>query len=273
MTAMIPKRLVDKFALITGGSGGIGRAVAERFAQEGATVAINAIRPSPLADEALKAIATAGAAAGFPDRRHMVVYADVASSAAVGAMFGEVLAAFGRLDILINNAGIQIEEPSESFTDETMDRVLGVNLLGAAYCARAAISHFLSRPGGGAIVNNSSVHETIPKPGFLSYSISKGGLGNMTRTLALEFADKGIRVNSVAPGAVATDMNAAWKDDRIRRKVVEGMIPMREVATPEQIAPAFAFLASDDASYVTGQTLYVCGGLTLYNEVKSNSTS
>ncbi|CAO3425941.1 SDR family oxidoreductase [Azospirillum endophyticum] len=270
---MTPKRLVDKFALITGGAGGIGRAVAARFAQEGATVAINALAPGPQADEALKAVATAGAAAGFPERRHMLVYADVASSAAVDAMFGEVLAAFGRLDILINNAGIQIEEPSEAFTDDTMDRVIGVNLLGAAYCARAAIAHFLNRPGGGAIVNNSSVHQIIPKPGYLSYSISKGGLDNMTRTLALEFADKGIRVNSVGPGAVATDINAAWKDDPVRRKIIEGMIPMRYVATPEQMAPVFAFLASDDASYVTGQTLYACGGLTLFNEIKSNSTS
>jgi glucose 1-dehydrogenase len=154
-----------------------------------------------------------------------------------------------------------------------MAQILAVNLLGPASCARAALRHFLARPGGGVIINTSSVHELIPKPGFVAYSLSKGGLGNLTRTLALEFADRGIRVNAVAPGATVTDINRAWTHDPEKRRAVEAHIPMGRAATPAELAPIFAFLASDDASYVTGQTLYACGGLTLFNEFRSNWAS
>ncbi len=123
------------------------------------------------------------------------------------------------------------------------------------------------------IINCSSVHEIIPKPSFVAYSISKGGLGNLTRTLALEYADRGIRVNAVAPGAILTDINAAWKDDQAARAKVESHIPMGRAGEPEEIAAVFAFLASDDASYVTGQTLYACGGVSLYADFKVNWAS
>ena len=123
------------------------------------------------------------------------------------------------------------------------------------------------------IINTSSVHEIIPKPGFLAYSISKGGLGNLTRTLALEFADRGIRVNAVGPGATLTSLNDAWRNDPGGRAAVERHIPMGFAATPEQIAPVFAFLASDEAAYVTGQTIYADGGITLYGEFKENWAS
>lgn len=117
------------------------------------------------------------------------------------------------------------------------------------------------------------MHEIIPKPGYLAYSISKGGLGNLTRTLALEFADRGIRVNAVGPGAVLTSLNDSWRNDPQARAGVERHIPMGHAATPEEVAPVFAFLASDEAAYITGQTIFACGGLTLYGDFKQNWSS
>ena len=152
--------------------------------------------------------------AGHGSVPHRIEEADVADADAVAAMIDRVIAAWGRLDVLVNNAGIQSETPGDRFDDDALERILSVNLLGAARCARAAIRHFLSRPGGGVIINTSSVHEIVPKPGFLAYSIAKGGLGNLTRTLALEFAAHGIRVNAVGPGATITDLNRAWTEDR-----------------------------------------------------------
>jgi glucose 1-dehydrogenase len=158
--------------------------------------------------------------------------------------------------------------PSHEIKTADFDRIIGVNLRGAFFCAREAIQHFLGRGKGGVIVNNSSVHEIIPKPKYLPYSISKGGLGNMTKTLALEYADRGIRVNSVAPGATVSPINRAWIDDPKARAEVESHIPMGRAGTSEEMAAAFVFLASDEASYITGQTLYVCGGLALYPEFR-----
>ena len=127
---------------------------------------------------------------------------------------------------------------------------------------------FLARGGGGVILNNSSVHEIVPKPKYLPYSISKGGMENMTKSLALEYADRGIRVNAVGPGAVVTPINSAWIDNPKARAEVESHIPMGRAAKPEEIASVFAFLASDDAAYITGQTIFACGGLTLYPEFR-----
>jgi len=146
--------------------------------------------------------------------------------------------------------------------------VIAVNLRGPFLCAKEAIKHFLSRPGGGVILNNSSVHEIIPKPKYLPYSVSKGGLENLTKSLALEYADRGIRVNSVGPGAVVTPINKAWIDNPKARHEVESHIPSGRAACPEEIAAVFSFLASNDASYVTGQTVFACGGLTLYPEFR-----
>jgi glucose 1-dehydrogenase len=148
------------------------------------------------------------------------------------------------------------------------DRIIGVNLRGAFLCAREAIRHFLSRKAQGAIVFNSSVHEIIPKPKYVPYSISKGGMENMTKTLGLEYADRGIRVNAVGPGAIVTPINMAWINDPKAKAEVESHIPMGRAGTAEEIAGVFAFLASDDASYITGQTLFACGGLTLYPEFR-----
>jgi glucose 1-dehydrogenase len=270
---MMPARLNGRFALITGGSRGIGRAVAERFASEGATVAINHAPGGADAQPALDACRTASIQNGHGERPHRVIEADVSSAAVVGAMIAEVVDTFGRLDILENNAGVQSPTPGDADDPEQLERIIAVNLLGAAHCARAAIRHFLSRRGGGVVINTSSVHEVIPKPGYLAYSMSKGGLGNLTRTLALEFADRGIRVNGIGPGAILTNMNDAWRNDPANRAEVERHIPMGYAATPEAIAPAFAFLASDEAAYVTGQTLFVDGGLTLYADFKENWSS
>lgn len=248
------QRLAGKIALITGGARGIGRAVADRFAAEGATVVVaDLTAPDGLA--------------------HRFQPGDVGSAAGCTALIARVIELCGRLDILVNNAGIQAETPGDSFDDAMLERILRVNLIGAATCAREAIAHFLSRPGGGVVINTSSVHEIIPKPGYLAYSLSKGGMANLTRTLALEFADHGIRVNAVAPGATLTDMNQSWANDPGKRRDVEAHIPMGRAATPEELAPIYVFLASDEASYITGQTLNACGGLTLFGEFKRNWAS
>ena len=139
-------------------------------------------------------------------------------------------------------------------------------------CSREAIRHFLTR-GGGLILTTSSVHQEIPKPKYLSYSISKGGMANLTRSLALEYADRNIRVNAIGPGAILTPINDAWKDDPKARKGVEEHIPMGRAGRPEEIAAVFSFLASDDASYITGQTLFVCGGLSLFPEFRTTWSS
>jgi glucose 1-dehydrogenase len=264
---MADRRLESRFALITGAARGIGRAVADRFAREGATIAVNYSGSEQAAAEFV-----AHLRAREP-RDHFALQGDVSSEADVARMMGEIRARFGRLDILVNNAGIQSETPGDGFELKTLERILAVNLTGAALCSRAAIRHFLSRPGGGVIINNSSVHEIIPKPDYLAYAMSKAGLGHLTKTLALEFADRGIRVNAVGPGAVVTDINATWTGNADARAAVERHIPMGHAASPEAIAPVFAFLASDEAAYITGQTIFACGGLTLYGEFKENWSS
>ena len=267
------RRLEDRFALITGASRGIGRAIAERFAAEGATVSINYAGSKASAEETLQAVEAASAENGFKDRAHRIVKADIRDPGAITEMFEDALGAWGRLDILVNNAGVQSEAPSETYSLAEYERIIGVNLTGALLCSQAALRHFLSRDGGGVILNCSSVHEIVPKPGYIAYSISKGGMENMTRTLALEYADRGIRVNAVGPGAVRTDMNTRWLEDPKAKAAVESHIPMGRSAAAEEMASVFAFLASDDASYITGQTIFACGGLTLFGDFKKNWSS
>jgi glucose 1-dehydrogenase len=206
---------------------------------------------------------------GKRDGKAIVTGADVAKEDQVRAMFQQTLGAFGSLDILVNNAGIQKACPSDQLESADFDRVLSVNLRGPFLCAREALRHFLARGKGGVILNNSSVHEIIPKPKYLSYSISKGGMENLTKSLALEFADRGIRVNAVGPGAIVTPINNAWINNPAARRIVESHIPMGRAGEPDEIAAVFAFLASDEASYITGQTLFACGGLTLYPEFRT----
>jgi glucose 1-dehydrogenase len=259
-------RLEGKNVLITGASSGIGQAIAIRFAQEGANVAIN-YRSGAEQAEATQSMIQAQRN-GHSHSQDMIVQADVSDEQQVKRMFAEVIQGFGRLDVLVNNAGIQKPSPTHEVEAADFDRVLAVNLRGPFLCAREAIRHFLSRPGGGVILNNSSVHEIIPKPKYLPYSVSKGGLENLTKSLALEYADRGIRVNAVGPGAVITPINKAWTSDPKAKQEVESHIPAGRAAGPEEIAAVFVFLASDDASYVTGQTVFACGGLTLYPEFR-----
>jgi glucose 1-dehydrogenase len=252
------QRLAGKNILITGASSGIGQAIAIRFAQEGANVAINYLS-DPAEAEATRVIAGG---------RSIIVQADVSKEDQVKAMFIQVADAFGSLDVLVNNAGIQKVTATEEIEMSDFDRVLSVNLRGAFLCAREAARQFLSQGRGGAIVNNSSVHEVIPKPKYLPYSVSKGGMENLTKTMALEYASRGIRVNAVGPGAVVTPINKAWIDNPKARGEVESHIPMGRAASAEEIASVFTFLASDEASYITGQTIFACGGLTLYPEFR-----
>jgi glucose 1-dehydrogenase len=257
-------KLTNKNALITGASSGIGQAVAIRFAREGANVAIQYRSGSAGAEATMKAAKEAN-----PSGNYVIIQADVSREEDVEKMFSTAIGALGPLDILINNAGIQ--KPAESHLVEMkdFDAVIGTNLRGAFLCARAAIRHFLETNRAGSIVNNSSVHEIIPKPKYLPYSISKGGMENLTKTLALEYAGRGIRVNAVGPGAVITPINRSWVDDPKAKAEVESHIPLGRAADADEIAAVFAFLASDEASYVTGQTLFACGGLTLYPEFRT----
>lgn len=262
--------LKGKTALITGASSGIGQDIAIRLAQEGCNVAINYRKDLEGAqdteEEALEQacggkIAECGA-------RSLLIQGDVAKEEDVVNMVNAAIAEFGGLDILVNNAGVQTEKPSHELEASDYDFVMGVNLRGAFLCAREAIKHFLAASRPGVIINISSVHEIIPRPSYLTYSMSKGGMGNLTKTLALEYADRNIRVNAIAPGATVTPINQAWTEDPEKRAEVEKHIPMRRPGTSEEMAAAVAFLASDDAAYITGQTLYIDGGLTLYADFR-----
>jgi glucose 1-dehydrogenase len=263
-------RLEGKNALVTGASSGIGRAIAIRFAREGANVAINYRGPSEqVAAEAVRREASNA----HNETKVIVVRADVTKEDEIQAMFQETLQAFGSLDVLVNNAGIQKASPSDQLEAADFDQVLAVNLRGPFLCAREALRHFLARGKGGVILNNSSVHQIIPKPLYLSYSLSKGGMANLTRTLALEYAGRGIRVNAVGPGAIVSPINSAWIDNPKARAEVESHIPMGRPGDPDEMASVFAFLASDEASYITGQTVCACGGLTLYPEFRTGWSS
>lgn len=266
------KGLEGKRVLVTGGTSGIGQAIAVRFAAEGAHVAINYVRKPEDADETdelvHQAVETCQHQMSEHGVDHILVQADVSNEAQVVAMVAETIEKLGGLDIVINNAGIQFAGDSHELEIERFDKVLAVNLRGAYLVAREAIKHWLAEDKAGVIINVSSVHQIIPKPRFLPYSVSKGGMANLTLTLALEYAGRGIRVNGIGPGATITPINRAWIDDPEKRAMVESHIPMGRSGTSEEMAAVTAFLASEDASYITGQTLYVDGGLTLYPDFR-----
>lgn len=270
--------LKDKVVLITGSTSGIGQSIAVRFAQEGSKVAINYRKAETDAAETDSLVHEAHDKYMHEDYMHhmeehgadhILVKADVSKPEEVQAMVQEVIEKFGALDFLINNAGIQIPEDSDKMKIDDFDRVLGVNLRGAFVAAQSAIKHWLEVKKPGVIINISSVHQVIPKPRFLSYSISKGGMANLTRTLALEYAGRGIRVNAIGPGATVTPINRAWIDDPVKREQVVSHIPMGRAGTSEEMAATVAFLCSDEAAYITGQTIYVDGGLELYPDFRT----
>jgi glucose 1-dehydrogenase len=256
--------LEGKNVLITGGSSGIGQAIAVRFAEYGANVAINYLRQPEEAGETAEQVHACVRQVQHMGVRDVLVGGDVSDEDAVQTMVADVVDGLGSLDIVVNNAGIQISRPSHELSSADFDRVLAVNLRGAFLCAREAIRHFLAEDHDGSIVNVSSVHQLIPKPNYLGYSTSKGGMQNLTRTLALEYAARGIRVNGVGPGATVTPINRAWIDDPVKRAAVEEHIPMRRAGDAQEMAGVTCFLASDLAAYITGQTIFVDGGLTLF---------
>ncbi|NDJ59825.1 MAG: glucose 1-dehydrogenase [Chloroflexi bacterium] len=262
-----------KNVLVTGGSSGIGQAIAIRFGIEGANVAINYRKGLEAAQETEAAIQE-GVDRCMNEIRDagsktMLVQADVSKPDEVNRMVDEVLAEFGGLDILINNAGFQIAGDSEEISLESFQRVLATNLTGAFQTAQRAIQHFLAEDKPGVIINVSSVHQRIPKPRFLSYAVSKGGMQNLTTTLALEYAGRKIRVNGIGPGATITPINRAWVDDPEKSAEVVKHIPMGRAATSEEMAAVTVFMCSDEAAYITGQTLFVDGGLTLYPDFRT----
>ena len=258
------KGIEGKNVLITGATSGIGQAIAAYFAMVGANVALNYRKDPQKLEDTYKLIEQMCERVGEYSGKQIPVEADVSQEADIVRMCGEVVSKLGSLDILINNAGIQTPAASHEVETSDFDKVINVNLRGSYLCAREAIKHFLERGNGGIIINVSSVHEIIPRPQYVSYSISKGGMENMTKTLALEYAPQNIRVNAIAPGATVTPINSSWTEDPKKRKEVESHIPMGRVGTSEEMAAVTAFLASDDAAYITGQTLFIDGGLTLY---------
>jgi glucose 1-dehydrogenase len=253
-----------KNVLVTGGSSGIGQAIAVRFAEYGANVAINYLRQPEEAAETEEQVQACVGKVQREGVKDVLVQGDVSNEHGVVRMVADAAEGLGGIDILVNNAGIQISRPTEELSSGDFDRVLAVNLRGSFLCAREAIRHFLAEDKPGSIVNISSVHQLIPKPGYIGYSASKGAMQNLTRTLALEYAGRGIRVNGVGPGATVTPINRAWIDDPEKRRQVEEHIPMQRAGDADEMAGVTAFLASDDAAYITGQTIFVDGGLTLY---------
>jgi glucose 1-dehydrogenase len=260
--------LKEKGVLVTGGTSGIGQAIAVRFAEYGANVAINYLRQPDEATETEQQVNACVSRVHQEGVRNALVQGDVSREEDVVRMLGQAVSELGGVDVLINNAGIQISRHSDELSGDDFDKVLAVNIRGAFLCAREAIRHFLAEGKPGVIINVSSVHQLIPKPGYLGYSVSKGGMQNLTRTLALEYAGRGIRVNGLGPGATVTPINRAWIDDPVKTEVVAGHIPLGRAGTADEMAGVCAFLASDDAAYITGQTLFVDGGLTLYPDFR-----
>jgi glucose 1-dehydrogenase len=256
--------LEGKNVLVTGGSSGIGQAIAVRFAEYGANVAINYLTVPDEGRDTEEQVQACVAKVQREGVRDVLVQADVSKEDDVVRMHGEAVDELGGVDVLVNNAGIQISRPSDELPVKDFDTVIAINLRGAFMCAREAIRHFLAEEKPGSILNISSVHQLIPKPDYLGYSVSKGGMQNLTRTLALEYAGRGIRVNGVGPGATVTPINQAWIEDPEKRAQVEEHIPMRRAGSADEMAGVTAFLASDEAAYITGQTIFVDGGLTLF---------
>jgi glucose 1-dehydrogenase len=253
-----PARLLGgRKALVTGADSGIGAGVAFELAAHGAAVAINYLADASMAERMVAQIKRAGG-------RAIMVQMDVSSEEDVIRAIGETRAAFGGLDLLVNNAGIEKQFLLVDMPLEWWRRVIDVNLTGAFLCAREAARVMLADGVRGAIVNVTSVHEVIPWQGFSHYCASKGGEKLFTQSIARELAPHGIRVVSVAPGAIATPINADVLADPKRKAAVEAEIPYGRWGDVADVARAVAWVASDQADYVVGSTIFVDGGMTLY---------
>ena len=260
----IPKLLVGQRALVTGASSGIGRAIALALGEAGADVGVNFASAEGPALEVVGVLKAMG-------RRAFAYKADVANEAQVAAMFQRAREEFGSLDILINNAGLQKDAPLHEMTLADWQRVIDVNLTGQFLCAREAVREFRRRGPApeislalGKILCVSSVHEVIPWAGHVNYAASKGGVMLLMKSIAQEYAQERIRVNSVAPGAIRTPINrSAWETPEAYGSLLK-LIPYKRIGEPEDLARAAVWLVSDEADYITGTTLFVDGGMTLY---------
>ena len=239
--------------MVTGASRGIGRAIAIRLASEGAAVAINYAGNVKAAEEVKAVIEAAGG-------RAMLVQADVADSTAVDAMIKAVIEAFGQIDILVNNAGITRDGLLMRMKEEDWDAVINTNLKGIFHCTKA-VSKLMMKKRYGRIVNMASVVGLIGNAGQSNYAAAKAGVIGFSKSMARELASRGITVNMVAPGFIDTDMTAVLPD-KVREAMVAD-IPLGKIGTPENVADAVVFLVSDQASYITGQTINVDGGMVM----------
>lgn len=244
-------QLNDRIALITGGGRGLGRAIALAFADAGADVAV-ASRTREQLNEVAQAIRSKG-------RHALAVEVDVSDSASVGQMVAATRQEFGRIDILVNSAGVGWAERIVEMSDETWKWIIETNLTGTFYCCREVVRGMIEQQSG-SIINIASVLGVKGAPGLGAYAASKGGVLQLTRTLALETIRHNVRVNAIAPGYFRTDMNTAALDDpEVGPKIVK-RIPMRRVGKPEEIGGLAVYLASDDASFVTGEVYFISGG-------------
>jgi NAD(P)-dependent dehydrogenase (short-subunit alcohol dehydrogenase family) len=242
-------RLTDRVAIVTGAARGIGLAIARRFADEGAAVVMADVAEAALVE----------AARGVPDATAIV--ADVSRKPDVGRVVEAAAARTGRIDILVNNAGITHACDFLDLAEDDFDRVLGVNLKSMFLCGQAVARHMVAHGVRGAIVNLSSVNAVMAIANQVPYTVSKGGVNQLTKVMALALAPHGIRVNGIGPGTIATEMaRAAVLGSEEGRRRILSRTPLGRLGEPEEVAAIAAFLASDDASYLTGQTIYPDGG-------------
>ena len=259
-----PVVLEGQPALVTGANSGIGKAVALGLAASGADVVINYVADLPAAEEVAHAVEARG-------RRAIVIKADVSDEADVKAMFAQAISHFSTLHVVVTNAGLQRDAAIDQMTLEQWNKVIGVNLTGQFLCAREAVREFKRRGvvedmsrAAGKLIMMSSVHQEIPWAGHANYAASKGGIMQLMRSIAQEVAPFAIRVNGVAPGAIRTPINrAAWDTPDAYRSLMT-LVPYKRIGEPDDIAQAVAWLSSDFSDYISGATLFVDGGMTLY---------
>ncbi|WP_404788079.1 SDR family NAD(P)-dependent oxidoreductase [Altericista sp. CCNU0014] len=256
--------LEGKVALVTGGSQGIGQGIVLRLAQAGADVAINYRSHPEGAEETLAKVQEIGGScytAMCPHSTGYTIQADLGSVEEVRQLIADSIRHFGKLDILVNNAGIEKHAPFWEATEEDYDAVMNVNLKGVFFATQAFVRHLIETKRPGKIINISSVHEELPFPNFTAYCASKGGMKMLTRNLAVELGSLGITINNVAPGAIETPINTKLLNDPQKLGALLQNIPLGRLGQPQDVASLVAFLASEDAGYITGSTLFVDGGL------------
>lgn len=246
--------LKGKVAVVTGGNSGIGKAIVMALAAQGANIVIDYIvHPEATQDEEKQILAMGDKAIG--------VVADVSKVADLQQLIDEAVKAFGRVDIMVNNAGVETRTSVLDTTEAQYDRVLDINLKSAFFGTQVAAQQMIKQGGGGRIINITSVHEDWPMPGNTAYCLAKGGMRMLTRTAGVELAPHNILVVGVGPGAVATPINASTMQDPAKLQALDASIPMGRLAQPEEIANLVAFLAGDGASYMTATTVFVDGGI------------